>query len=248
MRILSFLLAALVSPLSLFAWTPATEQRIAERAVRLAPADLRLLVEKYPSDFRRGIEHAAAEERTRGHRASDLSPTGLRADLEKEIKAAVNAMRTQQPISQFVIHLGRVAHLTGDLNNPFQSPAVTDVLLSNRSDYESYLERRLVKIPTVFYGLDSLRDTRPVMLNAISRSGRFVPLLEREYTKNGERHTSAEFDDRSTAFGVAAICYSRSVTDLVTFYYFIWKEAGGDVRTAVTLRKGNLLVNPTYGN
>ena len=248
MQVLRFLFLAIVCPLPLLAWTPATEQRIAERAIRLSPPDLRLLVEKYPGDFRRGIEEASAEETARPHRASDLSPTGLRADLEKEIRSAIQAMKTQQPIARFVSHLGRVAHFTGDLNNPFQSPAVTSQLLSERKDFEAYLERRMSKIPTVFYGLSSINDSRPVILSAISRSSTFVPLLQREYYKNGEHHTSAVFDDRSTAFGVAAISYSRSVSDLVNLYYFIWKEAGGDVRTAPALRKGNLLLNPVYGN
>lgn len=248
MRFVRSILFIVLAPLSLFAWTPATEQRIAERAVRLAPPDLRLLVEKYPGDFRRGIEQAAAEERTRSHRATDLSPTGFRAELEKEIGQAIQAMRTQQPVPRFVMQLGRIAHFAGDLNNPFQSPAITEPLLGNRNDFEAYLERRLQKIPTVFYGLQSLSDARPVILTGLSRSGRFVPLLQREYFKHGERRSSADFDDRSTAFGVAAISYSRSVSDLVTFYYYIWKEAGGDVRTASALRKGNLLLNPAHGN
>jgi hypothetical protein len=29
----------------------------------------------------------------------------------------------------------------------------------------------------------------------------------------------------------------------VNLYYFIWKEAGGDVRSAAVMRDGNLLLN-----
>ena len=44
-------------------------------------------------------------------------------------------------------------------------------------------------------------------------------------------------------FGIASVCYSRAVTDLVNLYYYIWKEAGGDVRSAAVMRNGNLSLN-----
>ena len=39
--------------------------------------------------------------------------------------------------------------------------------------------------------------------------------------------------------------YTGVVTYLisVSVYYFIWKEAGGDVRSAAVMRDGNLLLN-----
>jgi hypothetical protein len=61
-----------------------------------------------------------------------------------------------------------------------------------------------------------------------------------EYARGGN---AAVFDDRSTAFGVASVSYSRAVTDLVNIYYYIWKEAGGDVRSAAVMRGGNLSLN-----
>jgi hypothetical protein len=67
--------------------------------------------------------------------------------------------------------------------------------------------------------------------------------VREEYFGTGTRRSSADFDDRSTAFGVASISYSRAVTDLVNVYYYIWKEAGGDVRSAVLMREGNLQLN-----
>ena len=61
--------------------------------------------------------------------------------------------------------------------------------------------------------------------------------------RDGRLRTSAEFDDRSTAFGIASVSYSRAVSDLVNVFYYVWKEAGGDVRTATIMKKGNLLLN-----
>jgi hypothetical protein len=79
--------------------------------------------------------------------------------------------------------------------------------------------------------------------NVFHRSSTFYPLLSEEYFRYGSRRSAAEFDDRSTAFGVASVCYSRSVSDLVNIYYYIWREAGGDVRRAAVMQRGNLLVN-----
>jgi hypothetical protein len=59
-----------------------------------------------------------------------------------------------------------------------------------------------------------------------TRTTRFSPLMSEEY----KRGSGATFDDRSTAFGVASVCYSHAITDTVNFYYFIWKEAGGSFR------------------
>jgi hypothetical protein len=64
-----------------------------------------------------------------------------------------------------------------------------------------------------------------------------------EYFREGVQRTSTDFDDRSTAFGVASVCYSHAVTDLVNLYYHIWRQAGGDVRSAAVMRRGNLVLN-----
>ena len=47
-----------------------------------------------------------------------------------------------------------------------------------------------------------------------------------------------------TAILVALL--TRAVTDLVNLYYFIWKEAGGDVRSAALMREGNLQLNGSH--
>ena len=53
-----------------------------------------------------------------------------------------------------------------------------------------------------------------------------MPLIAEEYS----RGNAASFDDRSTAFGVASVCYSHAISDMANLEFFIWKEAGGNVR------------------
>ena len=114
----------------------------------------------------------------------------------------------------------------------------------SHDDFEQYFERRMATFPTVFYGLDEQPNVSSIVERAVTRTQRFYPLMSSEYFPPGNApRTSADFDDRSTAFGVASVCYSHAVTDLVNLFYYIWREAGGDVRSAVAMRMGNLLLN-----
>ena len=142
-----------------------------------------------------------------------------------------------------VERLGVIAHLIADANNPFHTSDGDARLTPLHDDFAQYFERKLSRFPTVFYGLEEDFQLAPYLNRTIERSSKFYPLMSEEYFRDDMPHTSTDFDDRSTAFGVASVCYSHAVTDLVNVYYYIWKEAGGDVRSATALRGGNLLLN-----
>jgi hypothetical protein len=214
------------------------------KAAALAPPDLSMLIERFEADYRRGLERAQADEGTDSHRYFVLSRKGrLRERIEKETRGAIDAVRKGDPMSNVVERLGGLVHLVADANNPFHVANDNPRLSASQNDYEQYFERRLAKFPTVFYGLDPQFRLGSYLDRTFARSAKFYPLVGEEYFRGGERRTSAAFDDRSTAFGIASISYSRAVTDVVNLYYYIWKEAGGDVRSAAVMRDGNLLLN-----
>ncbi|HEX9161303.1 MAG TPA: hypothetical protein VF980_06310 [Thermoanaerobaculia bacterium] len=226
------------------AWTAAADHRIASKAAQLAPNDLRRIIEKYDKEFDEGITRAAADEGSDVHHYFVLSRNGrLRERIERETGSVVSMIRTGKPMSQVVFHLGALAHYVSDANNPFHvandDPRLTDQI----GDYESYFEQRLPMFPTVFYGLDDNFQLSAYLDRTFARTAGFYPLIDEEYFRFGEQHDSSEFDDLSTAFGVASVCYSRAVTDTVNLYFYIWGRAGGDVRAAPMLRGGNLLLN-----
>ena len=226
------------------AWTPAADQRIAGKAAQLAPNDLRVLIERYERDYKDGVTRAAADEGSDLHRYFVLSRSGqLRERIERETAGIISMIRTGKPMSDVVMRLGALSHYVADANNPFHVANDDPKLTNNHEDYERYFERRLIKFPTVFYGLEPNFQLSPFLDQTFARTARFYPLIDEEYFRFGEAHTSAEFDDRSTAFGVASVCYSRAVTDIVNLYYYIWSHSGGDVRTAPVLRGGNLFFN-----
>ena len=216
---LALLFLALAIPVH--AWTRAADHRIAQKSAELAPPDLRLMIEHYHDDYLRGVDLALSDEGSEIHRAK------LRARIEAESRAIAQMIRTNKPMVSVVERLGILAHLVGDANNPFhlgQDDA------TKHADFEQYFERRLARFPTVFYGVDRRLALGVYLDRTFARTAKFVPLMAEEYARGGEPRTSADFDDRSTAFGVASVCYSHAVTDIVNLEYFIWKEAGGNVR------------------
>jgi hypothetical protein len=231
-------------PLSAFGWTRASDERIARKGAALAPPDLRMLIEKFEADYTNGLQRAQSDEGSDLHRYFVLSRQGrLREAIERETQLAVRMVRKGDPMNEIVQRLGILAHLVADANNPFHVANDDPQLGASQNDFETYFERRLAKFPTVFYGLEPDFRLSSYLDKTFARSARFYPLVRDEYFRNGTRRTSADFDDRSTAFGVASVSYSRAVTDLVNLYYYIWKEAGGDVRSAAVMRDGNLTLN-----
>jgi hypothetical protein len=238
------ILVTLLITLPAAAWTPKSDERIAKKAAALAPEDLRALIERFDGDYRSGLERAQADEGTDSHHYFVLSRSGkLRERIERETQGVIAAIRGNRPMSDVVTRLGVLAHLVADANNPFHSSDTDARLSAAHNDYEQYFERRMPKFPTVFYGLDPQFRVSAMLDRTFARSARFYPLLGEEYFRFGQRRTSADFDDRSTAFGIASVSYSRAVSDLVNLYYYIWREAGGDVRSATVMRGSNLLLN-----
>lgn len=231
-------------PLTAHAWTRASDERIAMKSAQLAPPDLRLLLDQFQSDYKQGIARAEADEGSEMHRYFVLSRSGkLRERIEKQTGTVITMIRKREPMPLVVEHLGELAHLVADANNPFHVSNDDPRLDASENDFEQYFERRMTRFATVFYGLEPGFHLETYLDRTFARTSKFYPLMSEEYFRFGERRTSAEFDDRSTAFGVASVCYSHAVTDLVNLYYYIWGEAGGDVRTARMMRGGNLIVN-----
>jgi hypothetical protein len=241
MRRLGIVLALALFPVAAAAWTRASDERIATKAAALAPPDLRLLIEKFDGDYKEGLARAQSDEGSDIHHYFVLSRQGrLREGIERETRLAVQMIRKGEPMNDVVQRLGILAHLVSDANNPFHVATDGSQHSTTHDDFETYFERRLAKFPTVFYGLDPHFTLGTYLDRTFARSAKFYPLMRGEYERGG---SAAVFDDRSTAFGVASISYSRAVTDLVNLYYFIWKEAGGDVRSAAVMRDGNLSLN-----
>ena len=216
----------------------------------LAPPDLRLVLTHYAPSYKAGIVKAQSEEGSETHHYFVLSRSGkLRERIQAETTKTISMLRKRESMAAVVEHLGILAHLVADANNPFHVSHDNPRLDPSHDDFEQYFERRMAKFPTVFYGLDNQPNVTTIVERAVTRTQHYYPLMTSEYlADDGERRTSADFDDHSTAFGVASVCYSHAVTDLVNLYYYIWREAGGDVRSASVMHGSNLILNATPSN
>jgi hypothetical protein len=244
MRRARFVLLLTFFPIIASAWTRVADARIAKKAAALAPPDLRMMIDRFEGDYQAGLQLAEADEGSESHRYFVLSRKGrLRERIETETRRTIEMVHKGDPMNMVVEHLGVLSHLVADANNPFHVVGDDPRAAAFHDDFEQYFERRLAKFPTVFYGLDPQFQLPTYFDKTFARSASFYPLLREEYLRNGVPRTSADFDDHSTAFGVASVCYSRAVTDLVNLYYYIWKQAGGDVRSAAVMRNGNLLLH-----
>jgi hypothetical protein len=226
MKRLGAALLLLSTALPAMAWTRAADQRIAVKSAELAPPDLRLLISKYNDEYLRGVDEALASEGTDIHRRR------LRERIDAQARGIVKMIRTNQPMGSVVNQLGNLSHLVGDANNPFH---IGDDDAAARVDFEQYFERRLARFAPVFYGLDTNLVLNSYLDRMFARTTRFSPLMAEEYS----RGSGATFDDRSTAFGVASVCYSHAITDNVNIYYYIWKATGGSVRIPPRLTHAN---------
>ena len=210
-------------PTTTFAWTRTADERIAQKSADLAPRDLQLVLKHFAKQYAHGVDRAVAEEGTDIHREH------LRQRIEQETNAIVSMIRTNQPMSAVAERLGFLAHLVGDANNPFHMNREAS-LDPAHADFEQYFERRMQVFPTVSYGIRRDLQLGPYLDHVFARTSQLVPLMNEEYSRGGERHTSSEFDDRSTAFGVASICYSHAGTDTANLVHYIWRQAGGASR------------------
>jgi hypothetical protein len=216
-RLAAALLFLSLATMPSMAWTRAADMRIAAKSAALAPPDLQLLLAKYNSEYLHGVDDALASEGTDIHRRR------LRERIEAQTRGIVQMIRTNQPMSAVVGQLGNLSHLVGDANNPFH---IGDDDAAAHADFEHYFERRLARFSPVFYGVDPNFTLNKYLDRMFTRTTSLGPLMAEEYG----RGSGATFDDRSTAFGVASVCYSHAITDTVNLYYYIWKSAGGSVR------------------
>jgi hypothetical protein len=237
MRRLPTLLLLILTSLTASAWTRTSDIRIAERSLALAPPDLQLVLKRFAPEFENGLQRAESDEGSEVHHYFVLSRQGkLRERIEQETRETIALIHDNKSMALAAQHLGVLAHLVADANNPFHTSNADPRLGLMHDDFEQFFERRMAHFPTVFYGLSSNFQLSTFLDRSLTRSSRLQPLMSEEYFRGGTEHHSIEFDDRSTAFGVASVCYSHAVTDLVNLYYYIWRESGGDVRSAARRR------------
>lgn len=199
------------------AWSDATRLELAERARRLSPPDLARQLARHRDRLRAG----ALDPRLQ------VSPV----QLATEVDQAVKAVRAHRPFAELAERLGRISTLAAELNDPLRAGDDDPLELRFAADFPRYVDSARARFVPVFYGLERDLDRPGGVVRLGERAlGRGRPLyaaLGREYRRVGMRAGREAFDDRSTAFAVSAIAFSRALSDSAQLLRLVWLTAGG---------------------
>lgn len=212
------------------AWQPATRVRMADDAVKLLPASLRLAMGGYHQELLRGVLGPMTAE----GRPEHLPPWDggtLDATIEQRAAALRTALHDERSFGTIVRDFGELAHFVMDAGYP---PGVGhDTSAARYENFGRFCQSRREKFPLVFYGHDeehlAARDFLGFARAVIERAAAEDVALARAYTAAGDPPDPAAFDDRSIPFAVASLSYSRAVTDVVRAWLAVWEAAGGDM-------------------
>lgn len=229
------------------AWSPETQRAIAADAARLAPPDLARQLGRYPRELAAGaIEPFDDRDADRHHQNEDGGGSLARA-VADETEATIAALRAFRSFTEVTRRLGRVAHWAADLNNPLNASASDGEEARYFRDYLLYAESARPRFAVVVYenrpSLAAKGDVARLTTEALARSRGLYPMIGLEYRRIGFASGRGVFDDRSTAFGVAALAYSHAVTDAARLFRYIWLAAGGaDQRPILDQPRDRLLL------
>lgn len=239
--LLGFALLAtlLVAPLAL-AWTPESQRMIALDAARLVPPDLYHQLRRNRRAYEQGVSDpfrdGSPDLHVRGVEGGRLDAAVLQA-----VDNAVASIKLHRPFNEVSYRLGVVSHYLADAHDPL-SCADSDPL-ENRfgDDFRRYLESTDPRVRVIFYGFrrdfDDRSDVELLLAQSLARCRKLYPLVGREYRRIGMRSGLRGFDDRSTAYALAALARSHAVSDIAEVLRYIWLEAGGiDSRPRVPWR------------
>lgn len=242
LRFFSFLGLALLLllPSEAIAWTPEHHLTIAWEAARLAPRDLYRQILRNKEAFEAGVLAApedAACEKGRG---------GFEKTAAAQAEGAVRAIRDHKPFAEIVQQLGRLTRCLAWANNPLSMGEEDAEEARYAADFARYAASAEPRFPLLFYGLrtslDHSKDLTPLLADTVKRGRAVYPRIGEEYRRIDFASGIGRFDDRSTAFGVASVSFSHSITDAALAMRFVWLRAGGaDPRTSLP-RDGNKIL------
>jgi hypothetical protein len=227
---LPLLLLLSVAPTPLLAWSESSQLEIAVAAARLAPPDLARQIDRHQSRLREGVLSPFRDGDPLRHQKNDDGTGTLDRVIADETARAISYIRSHRPFYDIVEQLGVVLHFVADANQPLQA-AEEPGESGYRDDYLRYVTTAEPRFAAAYYGIDpTLDDTGAVPAfvgRALRRSRALYPFIGAEYRRIGGRSGVGVFDDRSTAFGVAAVSFSRALTDGAAMLRLVWLEAGG---------------------
>ncbi len=150
-RLLLALALALAAPAAL-AWTPASQQRIAEQAARLAPPDLYRQLARHRHAYLQGATDPFKDGQPEHHFENGDGAGRLDEVVAQAVRNAVAAIRDHRPFHEIAWRAGVASHYLADANNPLNSAGHDPEEERYFADFLRYLESVEPRVQMVFYG------------------------------------------------------------------------------------------------
>lgn len=230
------------------AWTPGSHKAIAAAAARLAPPDLHRQLVRNRESFLIGAVDPFRDTDPL-HRVAFPDGSGeLDQMIVNAVDQAIAAIRAPTPFNEVAYRLGVVSHYVAQANNPLAVARSDPQEGRYADDYLVYVESAQPRLKVIFYGFQPrfvAADLDGLVETTLARSRTLYRLVGQEYERIGYASGRTRFNDRSTAFGVASLGFSHSVSDIAEVFRYIWRAAGGiDSRSEVPLRGSEIVLLP----
>lgn len=220
-----------IHPSAAHAWKPETQDAIALEAARIAPPDLARQIERRRRSYLAGVREPLRADPASSHMKNPDGSGALDRVIESEVAGAIRAIEAHQPLDDIVARLGRVSHFIADANLPLNTTNTDREERVYFRDFLDYAEFARPRFAVVYYGpggeWSSPHDVRNWTRSTLARGRKLYVAIGDEYRRTAMRPGIRAFDDRSTAFAVAAVAYSHSVSDVARALRYIWLAAGG---------------------
>jgi len=227
-RIFPVLLALLIAPSIIFAFTPESRANITLQAFKLMPPSLRQQLNKHRKECLRGALDAMSGV---GESQHSITENGkfLAEKISEQIDKIVSMIDRQEPFKNIVYEMGILSHYATDLNAPLSPNG------DGKEHYNAFYRfcfQKEKKIRIVFYGFSdpflAQKDLAQFSENSLNRTLSHVPYVKDSFSR-ARNGSDSEFDERSILFGIAALSYSHAVTDIARLWLYAWNESHGDL-------------------
>lgn len=235
-RIIPFLLIAMLLAGFGDCWTSKTYQVIVVKSTRLMPGSFRSVMMQHKEEILAGCLRPDTEPES--HHAYDLkSRSGYLQDRILDLCNTIpQKIYKHVKFSEIARDFGSLSHYMADLNDPLIIGDGDPREETYRADFAVYAEKNLELFPWIFDGHEDAMlqagKEKDYLFKIASASVEKYDRIGEAYYPEGSLVSSDTFDWKSLPFGIASLSYSRSITNTVQIWFYVWKKAHGD--TTVT--------------